>query len=399
MNLAIRDMRRNLGQFVLTCFGLSLLLGVVISMIGIYRGMVDDAINLIEQPQVDLWIVEGGTRGPFAEASHLPGDIRESVARINGVAAAGALTYQSVETRYKERKVRIYVVGSEPGRIGGPGPIIDGRDITQTHFEMVADVKTGFALGERVTLGRDTYTVVGLIRDQVSASGDPVVYIPLKDSQTLQFDLMPSAARRESYRGTGPMDTPDTVNAVVARVDRTQHPEQAAATIMRWKHLAVMTSEQQQEIMIGSVVEQSRKQIGMFTILLLIVSAVIIALIIHTLTMNKRREIATLCAASPYLHWLPAEGVVAISTRLALVGHDGWADARFGDYERSLVQMNDYFLIAELSRLDKLSRRNVLERLSDEASLFFHLAHCCLDHRATISVFSNVGFHRHATHA
>lgn len=294
MNLAIRDMRRNLGQFVLTCFGLSLLLGVVISMIGIYRGMVDDAINLIEQPQVDLWIVEGGTRGPFAEASHLPGDIRESVARINGVAAAGALTYQSVETRYKERKVRIYVVGSEPGRIGGPGPIIDGRDITQTHFEMVADVKTGFALGERVTLGRDTYTVVGLIRDQVSASGDPVVYIPLKDSQTLQFDLMPSAARRESYRGTGPMDTPDTVNAVVARVDRTQHPEQAAATIMRWKHLAVMTSEQQQEIMIGSVVEQSRKQIGMFTILLLIVSAVIIALIIHTLTMNKRREIATL---------------------------------------------------------------------------------------------------------
>lgn len=294
MNLAIRDMRRNLGQFVLTCFGLSLLLGVVISMIGIYRGMVDDAINLIEQPQVDLWIVEGGTRGPFAEASHLPGDIRESVARINGVAAAGALTYQSVETLYKERKVRIYVVGSEPGRIGGPGPIIDGRDITQTHFEMVADVKTGFALGERVTLGRDTYTVVGLIRDQVSASGDPVVYIPLKDSQTLQFDLMPSAARRESYRGTGPMDTPDTVNAVVARVDRTQHPEQAAATIMRWKHLAVMTSEQQQEIMIGSVVEQSRKQIGMFTILLLIVSAVIIALIIHTLTMNKRREIATL---------------------------------------------------------------------------------------------------------
>lgn len=294
MNLAIRDMRRNLGQFVLTCFGLSLLLGVVISMIGIYRGMVDDAINLIEQPQVDLWIVEGGTRGPFAEASHLPGDIRESVARINGVAAAGALTYQSVETLYKERKVRIYVVGYEPGRIGGPGPIIDGRDITQTHFEMVADVKTGFALGERVTLGRDTYTVVGLIRDQVSASGDPVVYIPLKDSQTLQFDLMPSAARRESYRGTGPMDTPDTVNAVVARVDRTQHPEQAAATIMRWKHLAVMTSEQQQEIMIGSVVEQSRKQIGMFTILLLIVSAVIIALIIHTLTMNKRREIATL---------------------------------------------------------------------------------------------------------
>ncbi|NOT58528.1 MAG: ABC transporter permease [Deltaproteobacteria bacterium] len=294
MNLAIRDMRHNLGRFVLTCFGLSLLLGVVISMIGIYRGMVEDAINLIEQPRVDLWIVEGGTRGPFAEASHLPGDIREAVARLNGVEAAGALTYQSVETLYKERKVRIYVVGYEPGRIGGPGSIIDGRDITRPHFEMVADVKTGFALGEPVTLGRDTYTVVGLIRDQVSASGDPVVYIPLKDSQTLQFDLLPSAVRREAHREARAIDTPDTVNVVVARLARTQSPEQVAEAIIRWKHLAVMSSAQQQEIMIGSVVEQSRKQIGMFTILLLVVSAVILALIIHTLTMDKRREIATL---------------------------------------------------------------------------------------------------------
>ena len=43
MNLAYRDVRHKLGRFVLTCLGLSLLLGVVLSMIGIYRGLVDDA--------------------------------------------------------------------------------------------------------------------------------------------------------------------------------------------------------------------------------------------------------------------------------------------------------------------------------------------------------------------
>ncbi len=294
MNLAIRDTRHNLGRFILTCFGLSLLLGVVISMIGIYRGMVEDAIDLVEQPNADLWIVEDGTRGPFAEASRIPGDVREAVDRINGVEEAGSVTYQSAEMVYKARKVRIFVVGYEPGRIGGPGPVVQGRGITQSHFEMVADLKTGFALGEYVTLGRDQYRVVGLIRDQVSSSGDPVVYIPLKDSQTLQFDLMPSAARRERYRGTAQIDTTDTVNAVVARLSDSERAEQAAEAVIRWKHLAVMTNEQQKEIMIGSVVEQSRKQIGMFTVLLLIVSAVIIALIIHTLTMDKRREIATL---------------------------------------------------------------------------------------------------------
>lgn len=68
MNLAYRDVRHNLGRFLLTCFGLSLLLGVVLSMIGIYRGLVADALTLARAPRADVWIVEHGTQGPFAES-------------------------------------------------------------------------------------------------------------------------------------------------------------------------------------------------------------------------------------------------------------------------------------------------------------------------------------------
>jgi putative ABC transport system permease protein len=55
-----------------------------------------------------------------------------------------------------------------------------------------------------------------------------------------------------------------------------------------------MTQEQQGHILTQSVIEKARKQIGMFTGILILVSAVIIALIIHTMTMDKIREIATL---------------------------------------------------------------------------------------------------------
>ena len=89
MNLAYRDIRHNLGRFLLTCFGLSLLLGVVLSMIGIYRGLVEDALTLVRSPAVDVWVVESGTRGPFAESSRIPGDTREAIARLQGVSAAG----------------------------------------------------------------------------------------------------------------------------------------------------------------------------------------------------------------------------------------------------------------------------------------------------------------------
>ena len=79
MNLAYRDIRHNLLRFVLTNFGLSLLLGIVIVITGVYGGMVDDALRQARAPNADLWVVEAGTHGPFAEASRIPGDTRELV--------------------------------------------------------------------------------------------------------------------------------------------------------------------------------------------------------------------------------------------------------------------------------------------------------------------------------
>ncbi|MEO3429260.1 ABC transporter permease [Pelagibius sp. CAU 1746] len=293
MNLAYRDIRHNLGRFLLTCFGLSLLLGVVLSMIGIYRGLVEDALTLVRTPGVDVWVVESGTRGPFAESSRIPGDTREAIARLQGVAAAGSVTYQSVETSYEGNKLRLYVVGYELGRPGGPDRIAAGRTIARSRYEMVADKRTRLALGDRVPLGRDTFTVVGLTEGQVSSGGDPVVYLTLRDSQELQFELAPPAARRALARGAGAGDT-DTINAVVARVSPNVPADSVAATARRWKHLAAMTQAGQENILTSSVVERARKQIGLFTAILLVVSAVIIALILYTMTMDKIREIATL---------------------------------------------------------------------------------------------------------
>lgn len=293
MNLAYRDIRHNLGRFLLTCFGLSLLLGVVLSMIGIYRGLVEDALTLVRTPAVDVWAVESDTRGPFAESSRIPGDTRGAIARLQGVSAAGSVTYQSVETRHEGEKLRLYVVGYEPGRPGGPDRIVSGRTIGRSHYEMVADRRTGLTVGDRVELGRDAFMVVGLTDGQVSSGGDPVIYITLLDSQKLQFELAPAAARREVARGNGPGDT-NTVNAVVARVLANVPPEKVAEAARRWKHLAAMTQAEQEIILTRSVVERARRQIGLFTAILLTVSAVVIALILYTMTMDKIRSIATL---------------------------------------------------------------------------------------------------------
>jgi putative ABC transport system permease protein len=293
MNLAYRDIRHSLGRFLLTCIGLGLLLGVVLAMIGIYRGLVVDALTIARAPAVDLWVVEANTRGPFAEASRIPGDVREAVARIADVTTAGSITYQTVEAEHQGDKLRLYVIGYELTRPGGPPEIAEGREIARSHYEMVADRSSGLTLGERIRLGRRMFTVVGLTQHQVNSGGDPAVYVTLSDAQKLQFDLAPPAARVQLARGTGGANL-DTVNAVIARLHSNASPDATAATIRRWKHLAAITQEDQETILSRSLVDRARRQIGLFTSLLLVVSAVIIALIIYTMTMEKLKQIATL---------------------------------------------------------------------------------------------------------
>jgi 3',5'-cyclic AMP phosphodiesterase CpdA len=73
--------------------------------------------------------------------------------------------------------------------------------------------------------------------------------------------------------------------------------------------------------------------------------------------------------ASARLHYLTAlSQPVELTPSVALIGHDGWADARLGDYERSLVMMNDYRLIAELAVHGKRERWPILQALGDEAA-------------------------------
>jgi putative ABC transport system permease protein len=295
MNLAYRDIRHNLLRFLLTCIGLSLLLGIVVAMMGIYRGSLDDALRLVRAAKPDLWVVEANTNGPFAESSRISGDTREMVARVYGVESAGSVTYQSVQTTVRGKPLRLFVIGYELDRPGGPRKLVAGRQIMRSHYEMVADRSAGLGLGEQVPLGTHghMFTVVGLTQGQVTSAGDPAVYITLLDAQQLQFEEAPPIARREAARG-GPSPGMDIINAVLARISPYVSIKDVTAAIGRWKHLAVLTQEQQETVMTKFVIEKQRKQLGMFMVLLMIVSAVIIALIIYTLTMDKLRSIATL---------------------------------------------------------------------------------------------------------
>ena len=320
MNLALKDIRHGLFRFILTCFGLGLLMTVVLAMIGIYNGLVSDALAVVKSPAVDVWVVESGTQGPFAEASSIPADTRDAVARMPGVAEAGAINYQTVEASHGGKTLRLYVIGYETGRPGGPLHIAEGRGIGTSHFELVADRKTGLQLGNTVRLGRNRFTVVGLVDGAMNSGGDPAVFMTLADAMGLQTELSPADQRVQAARGANPVKSA-SVAAIIVRVKPGADVDLLTATLRQWKHLSALTQAEQETILLASVVDKARRQIGLFLGILLSVSAVVIALIIYTMTMEKLKQIATL-----KLIGAPDRTIIGLIVQQALIlGAAGWS--------------------------------------------------------------------------
>jgi putative ABC transport system permease protein len=295
VNLAFRDMRRNKLRFALTTLGVGMLIGVVIAMSGIYEGALTDALSLPRALHADLWVVQERTFGPFAEPSRIPRDTRELIRRMPGVAAAGAVTYQTVQAMSGGRPVRLFLEGYEIGWPGGPTHLIAGHGLTKSHYQIVVDASSHLRLGETLPLGpyRDPYTVVGLTRGMVSSGGDPLGWVTLLDAQALQFAVPPALQRREQASGRNPPATTD-INAVLVQLQPGAPAAVVARDIARWKHLAAVPEVEEERYLTLFVIQKMQQQLGMFMGILITVSAVIITLIIYTLTMDKLRSIATL---------------------------------------------------------------------------------------------------------
>ena len=344
ISLAGRDILHGWGKFVFTGIGLGLLIGVTLIMAGVYRGMIDDAQALLDNSGADLWVVQQDTLGPYAEPSSLPDDAYRSVRLTRGVEQAVNITYLTMQARRGSQDVRTMVVGVAPGastQPGWPRHLVAGRHLTHSHYEAMADIASGFALGDRIQIRRKQYTVVGLTRRMVSSGGDPMIFIPLKDAQEAQF-LKDNDAIWQSRRRTqanpafnrpgapGVLDaviaaqsSNTSVNAVLVTLQPGHSADEVAQSIERWKRLTAYTRADMQEILVGKLISTSARQIGMFLAILAVVSAAIVAFIIYTLTMDKIREIAVLKligTRNRTIAWMIAQQALALGLIGFMVG-------------------------------------------------------------------------------
>jgi putative ABC transport system permease protein len=320
MNLAVKDIRHNLGRCALTAVGIGMLLMVVMGMGGIYRGIIEDATLLIDKLDADLWVVQRSTRGPFAEVSRLPPNLVDRVASVSGVADTRKFVFHTIQREHRGKPLRMAILGLDwPTDRGEWLPLMAGQPLAQNHYEMIADRALGLELGEQIPLGKDTFTVVGLTTGMIDSGGNGLAFFTALDAQTVQFDLPGAAMRLERAARRGRADridlsssqpglldraeglsaaipalAPPAVSAILVRVQQGVDPQAVASTISGWADVSVHTREDERQLMLSGPVEKAKLQIGLFRILLTIISAIIMALILYTLTLDKLHDIALL---------------------------------------------------------------------------------------------------------
>ncbi len=320
MNLARKDIQYNLGRFTLATVGVGMLLMVVMGMGGIYRGIIEDATLLIDRVGADLWIVQRNTRGPFAEVSRVPTNLVHRALAVPGVRTAREFVYHTIQREQNGKALRISVLGlSWPTDKGEWLPLSAGRPLAQNHYEMIADETLKLVLGEKIKLGKEVYTVVGTTKNMISSSGDGIAFFTVADAQAIQFDIPGESTRLERAARYGRGERSDIglnqpslldnaektsaelptlplpqISAVMVTISPAADIDQVAKIISGWGDVSIYTSDGQRELLLKGTVEKVRRQIGLFRMLLTIIAAIIMGLILYTMTLDKIHSIALL---------------------------------------------------------------------------------------------------------
>jgi putative ABC transport system permease protein len=267
----------------------------------------------------DLWIVQRDTRGPFAESSRLDPSVEGRAAAVPGVRSARPYTYQLIQRERAGAVMRIALVGlGWPDDRGHALPLVRGRHLIQPHGEIIVDASLGLRLGDALSLAGEDYRVVGITQNALTSGGDSVAFMTVADSQLVAYDQPPEAVVLERARvverlrrtdlgrsqpaleelATDPSwRAPAIASAPLAAVLVTADPHRRAEvqdTLRRWGDVAVYTQAEEEDLLLGGVVQRARMQIGLFTVILTVTAAVIVMMVIYNLTLEKTHDLAVL---------------------------------------------------------------------------------------------------------
>jgi putative ABC transport system permease protein len=297
VNLAWKDIKFNYVRFALTALGIGAMITATIGIIGLYRGVVHEALLMILESDADLWVVQGNTYGPFSEMSRVAGTLDRRVEGVAGVKKVRRFIQYNRQFTFHDHRFGMSITGLDyPHDAGDWLPLVAGRFLGTGHFEAIADVATGLALGDRIRLGPDDYTIVGMTGGQVDAAGDGLLYVSIADALAIDRYAPSEAVLLGRISRSRPDEPPP--GRPVSAILITTHSGADIATIRqiieKWGDVRVFSQVEQVDVMLNGRLYKLRLQILAFVITMLTVMAGVVSVAVYASVLEKLHAIAML---------------------------------------------------------------------------------------------------------
>jgi putative ABC transport system permease protein len=218
--LARRSVLADVRRLITTVAGVGTALALILLLSALWAGLRAQAGAYAENVGTDLFVAEAGTRTVEVDSSVLPVTTTEAIAAVPGVRSASPVLYRYTVLDLHGRTQFGRLVGAEPGGLGGPWQIVEGRP--SNYGEVVIDE----------TLAREHGLAVG---DRLDVLGTPLEIAGLSGntrSWMTSFVFTTHATAAELLR------VPQATNLVLVETDQ---PAQVAARIQADLGLAVLT--------------------------------------------------------------------------------------------------------------------------------------------------------------
>jgi putative ABC transport system permease protein len=303
--LARRQLGAERAKLVLAVIGVALSVALVGLLLGLRAGIAKQVTRYEDRSGAQVYVGGAGARDLMVTDSVVPASLAARIERLVRGAQAAPMTASLEMLTLHGRKTATLVIGFEPGHLGGPWQMRDGRPparLGEITVDRVLARQHGIALGDRFAVRGEPLRVVG-ITDKTSAWMTPLLFTTRSEANALN-------------------DRGDVASYIVVRGPGS--PSALAARLhARLPGLAVLTREQ--------VAANDRELMtSAFNALLLVmvlvglgVGAFVIGLSVYGFVAERRREFGMLKAiggSSRRLYRLVSTQALAIAAAGVGVG-------------------------------------------------------------------------------
>jgi putative ABC transport system permease protein len=205
--LALKEIWRNRGRFVLFSFVIALITVLVLFIAALADGLGNGNKEYIEKLNGELIVFKKNVDLNIG-ASRLDRSVMAEVRRFPQVADAGQASFANVGLLYGEgKKLNVALIGVEPGKPGEP-PVVSGNGLADKRgkdaiIDRNVALRTGFKLGDELTIRviqgtrEEFFTLrVSGISDGRQYSLQPAIIVPLLTFERIkpQVAVNPNAA-------------------------------------------------------------------------------------------------------------------------------------------------------------------------------------------------------------